>query len=127
MTVLDPQDRFLTPLEEHDKIPYKVASSYCRDFSKRLSLSPAGDVIPGNASTLAWHVVWPSFSKLFVLCPCSFKGSPKPEVAQCDILKADNVPRINLVLRVDQLYALQVYENQLAFELAGVGPYHYAV
>ena len=44
MIVLNPQDRFLAPLEEHDKIPYKVASSYCRDFLKRLSLSPGRSI-----------------------------------------------------------------------------------
>lgn len=38
MTALDPQDRFLTLLEEHDKILYKVASSYCKDPEDRRDL-----------------------------------------------------------------------------------------
>ena len=38
MTTIDQQDRFLTLLEEHDKILYKVASSYCRDAEDRRDL-----------------------------------------------------------------------------------------
>jgi RNA polymerase sigma-70 factor (ECF subfamily) len=39
MTALDEQDRFLALLEEHDKILYKVASSYCRDPEDRRDLT----------------------------------------------------------------------------------------
>lgn len=38
MTALNEQDRFLALLEEHDKILYKVASSYCRDPEDRRDL-----------------------------------------------------------------------------------------
>ncbi len=38
MTTLDQQDRFLSLLEEHDKILYKVASSYCRNPEDRRDL-----------------------------------------------------------------------------------------
>ncbi len=38
MTALSEQDRFLALLEEHDKILYKVASSYCRNPEDRRDL-----------------------------------------------------------------------------------------
>jgi RNA polymerase sigma factor (sigma-70 family) len=38
MTALTQQDRFLALLEEHDKILYKVASSYCRNPEDRRDL-----------------------------------------------------------------------------------------
>lgn len=38
MTALTPQDRFLALLEEHDKILYKVANSYCRNPEDRRDL-----------------------------------------------------------------------------------------
>ena len=38
MTALEAQDRFLALLEEHDRILYKVANSYCRNAEDRQDL-----------------------------------------------------------------------------------------